>query len=117
MSGFEILIPILAVAGMWAAIIILVYMFFSTRHRERMALVERGVDAKIFATNFRLDNSLKMGIVAIMIGIGIFMGYLLQRSGLPDVVAYFTMVLIFGGAGLVGFYFLAKGKENEGGEV
>lgn len=117
MSGLESFIPIIAVAGFWAAIILLVYMFFSSRHRERMALVERGVDAKIFATTYRLDNSLKVGIVAIMIGIGLFMGYLLERSGLPDVVAYFTMVLIFGGAGLVGFYFLVKGKDKEGEEV
>ncbi len=117
MSGVEVLIPILAVAGMWTAIIILVYMFFSSRHRERMALVERGLDARIFSTEHRLDNSLKVGIVGIMVGIGVFMGYLLERSGLPDVVAYFTMVLIFGGAGLVGFYFMARRKEEGGGEV
>ncbi|MCB0571142.1 MAG: hypothetical protein KDC66_15315 [Phaeodactylibacter sp.] len=95
----------------------MVYLYFTSRHRERMALVERNLDARIFSKESRLDNALKIGIVAIMSGIGVFMGFLLDTWGLPGVVAYFTTVLIFGGAGLVGFYYLAKRKEEEDKEV
>jgi len=107
------LIPILAVAGFWAAVIIFVYMFFSSRHRERMALIDNRVDAKIFSRESSQENSLKTGIVAIMAGLGVFVAYLLDRAGLPGVVAYFAVILLFGGSGLVGFYYLMAGKEKE----
>ncbi len=107
------LIPILAVAGFWAAVIIFVYMFFSSRHRERMALIDNRVDAKIFSRESSQENSLKTGIVAIMAGLGVFIAYLLDRAGLPGVVAYFAVILLFGGSGLVGFYYLMKGREKE----
>lgn len=113
MSGIEMLIPILAVAGFWAAVIIFVYMFFSSRHRERMALIDNRVDAKIFSRESSQENSLKTGIVAIMAGLGVFVAYLLDRAGLPGVVAYFAVILLFGGSGLVGFYYLMAGKEKE----
>ncbi|MCB0581806.1 MAG: hypothetical protein KDD10_21175 [Phaeodactylibacter sp.] len=113
MSGIEVLIPILAVAGFWGAIILFVYMFFSSRHRERMALINNRLDAKIFSKESDRENSLKVGIVAIMAGIGVFIAYLLDKSGLPGVVAYFTVILIFSGVGLVGFYYLVKGREKE----
>lgn len=117
MSGIEMLIPILAVAGFWAAVIIWTYMFFSSRHRERMALIDNRMDAKIFSRESNRENSLKVGIVGIMAGIGVFIAYLLDKSGLPGVVAYFTVILIFGGAGLVGFYYLMKAKEEKAEEV
>ncbi len=108
MNGIEILIPILAVAGFWAAIIILVYMFFSSRHRERMALIDNRMDAKIFSTGGRREDALKIGIVSIMAGLGVLIGYMLDRSGLPGAVSYTVTVLLFGGAGLVGFYYLIR---------
>ena len=117
MSGIEVLIPILAVAGFWGAIIIWVYMFFSSRHRERMALIDNRMDAKVFSQESNRENSLKIGIVAIMAGIGVFIAYLLDKSGLPGVVAYFTVILMFSGAGLVGFYYLIKGKEERQDQV
>ncbi|MCB0558255.1 MAG: hypothetical protein H6573_18650 [Lewinellaceae bacterium] len=117
MSGIEVLIPILAVAGFWGAIILFVYMFFSSRHRERMALIDNRVDAKIFSQESNREDSLKLGIVAIMAGIGVFIAYLLDKSGLPGVVAYFTVILMFSGAGLVGFYYLIKNKEEKQDEV
>ena len=117
MSGIEVLIPILAVAGFWGAIILFVYMFFSSRHRERMALIDNRMDAKIFSRENNRENSLKIGIVAIMSGVGVFIAYLLDKSGLPGVVAYFMVILIFGGAGLVGFYYLIKEKEGKREEI
>ena len=40
----EILIPI----TMFAAIFGIVYLYFSTRNKERLALIEKGADASIF---------------------------------------------------------------------
>ena len=48
-----------------------------------------------------------------MLGLGIFLGYVLERMGIPDEVAYFSMILILGGLGLVGYYLLIETKKNE----
>ncbi len=117
MAALEVFIPILAVGGFWACMILLVYLFFSSRHRERMALMDRGLDASVFSGEPKLENALKLGAVAFMTGIGVFVGYLLSLLGLPEVVAYFTAVLLFAGTGLISYYFVAKGQENHNREL
>ncbi len=107
MNGPEILIPIIAVGGFFTTVIVWVYMHYSSRHRERMALIETGKDASIFETpKQESKKSLKLGIVGVMSGIGLFLGSILDRIGMQSEVAYFSMILLFGGIGLVGFYLL-----------
>ena len=103
-------IPIIAIISNFAAIIIWIYLFYTSRHRERMALIERGVDASIFRVNQDPTSALKYGLFLVFAGVGVLMGYLLEAIGLPAFVAYFSMVLIFGGSGLVGFYSYAQKK-------
>lgn len=115
--GPELLVPIFGIVGTFSAVIVFVYMHYSSRNRERMALIEKDKDASIFSSNERdKSNALKHGILGIMIGCGIFMGSLIERIGLLDgVAAYFSMILILGGIGLTGFYFLInleRKKEN-----
>ena len=111
--GPELLIPIFAIVGVFSSTIVFVYMFFSSRHKERMALLETGKDASVFY-NEGIRNSLKFGFVAVMVGLGVLMGHLLERSGMPEEVAYFSMILILGGLGLITYYFyINKTKETE----
>ena len=100
----EVIIPIAGIVGTFGSFIIFVYLFFSSRHKQRMALIEAGKDASIFRTRNNPQSTLKYGIVAIMVGIGLFTASVLEGLGMPGVVAYFSMILIFGGAGLVLFY-------------
>lgn len=109
-----IIIPVLAIGGFFASTIIFVYMFFSSRHRERMALIDSGQDASIFSRKFNNKENLKFGVVAVMSGLGLLAGEFLQKAGLEDFVAYFSMVLIFGGTGLILYYFLIQNKFKEG---
>ncbi len=113
MNGPEILIPILAVGGFFASIIVWVYMHYSSRHRERMALIESGKDANIFEpTRRNRANALKYGIVGAMSGIGLLFGSILESFGMESEVAYFSMTLLLGGIGLVGFYMLTNAKRQ-----
>ncbi|MDX1942219.1 MAG: DUF6249 domain-containing protein [Saprospiraceae bacterium] len=113
MNSAAILIPIIAVAGFFTAVIVWVYMHYNSRHQERMALIESGKDAKIFDRPKRENkNALKLGIVGVMSGIGLFFGSILDRFGMESEVAYFSMILLFGGIGLVGFYWLVNHKEE-----
>ncbi len=82
------------------------YVFISTRNKERMALIEKGADASLFTTkkkNFKFTNlTLKFGMLAAGVGIGLLMGSLLsQYTTLEEPVAYFSMIFIFGGISLI----------------
>ena len=110
--GPELLIPLFAIVGTFSSTIVLVYMFFSSRNKERMALLEQGKTADVFYKS-GFNSALKYGMVAVMIGLGVVLGYLLHQSGLPEEVAYFSMILILGGLGLVGYYFFMNRKNDD----
>lgn len=62
------------------------YLFFSTRNKERLALIEKGVDAKIFnlgerrkgAPSFAKVFVLNLSLLAMGIGVGILLGTILN---------------------------------------
>ena len=105
--------PIFAISGFTATLIFFIYMFYSSRHKERMALIETGKDASIFRELSSQINSLKYGLVVLAAGIGIFMGNFLSKAGFPEPVAYFSMVFIMGGLALIGFYLYARKEGQE----
>jgi hypothetical protein len=60
------------------------YLYFSTRNKERMALIEKGVDASIFMKGASKRTPpiwkifiLNLGLLAMGIGVGILLGSLL----------------------------------------
>jgi hypothetical protein len=112
---FALLIPIISVIGFHAAVIYWIHMYYTSRHRERMALLESGQDARIFAKRQRPERILKFGILLFSVGAGIFCGYFLERMGMDEEPAYFAMIFLFGGAGLISYYlfFLRKTLERE----
>lgn len=115
MEGAVLLVPIFAVLGFFSSIIIFIYMFFNSWHKQRMALIEHGKDASIFR-QYKDGNpgqALKLGLVAVAIGFGVLAGYLFSRLGLPAAVAYFAMILMLGGGGLLLFYRIMRDRELE----
>ncbi|MEN0004539.1 MAG: DUF6249 domain-containing protein [Bacteroidota bacterium] len=112
-------IPILGTIGTFSSLIIWIYMHYTARHKERMALIERDKDASIFKVPSRQRHgSLKVGIVAIMIGFGILLANMLEGSGMDGTVAYFSMILLFGGSGLILFYmFIYRKRAKAGGDL
>ncbi len=99
-----ILTGTISVIGFFASIIYWVHIHYTSRHRERMALLESGQDASIFHKPSRPERVLKYGILLFSIGAGIFSGYVLEEMGMNDEAAYFSMIFLFGGAGLVSYY-------------
>jgi hypothetical protein len=88
------------------------------RRKERMALIEKGADAPLFdpkpSTNIL---ALKFGLLFIGVAIGLLLGSLLvELTTLNDEAAYFSMVFLFGGIGLVVSHFLEKKEIREANE-
>jgi L-cystine uptake protein TcyP (sodium:dicarboxylate symporter family) len=95
----EVILSIVAFAALFG----IAYVFLMTRHRERMTMLERGVDASVFATpkqSFSL--TLKFGMLFVGIALGILAGHELHRHyGLAEEVAFGSMVFLLGGLALI----------------
>ena len=100
----EILIPI----SFFATIFGIVWIAVSAKNKERLALIEKGLDASIFKQDGQSHGrygALKIGLLALGIGIGLVIANILDVNGImDDEVAYFAMIFIFGGLGLLYYY-------------
>jgi hypothetical protein len=102
----DILIPIFAMTTTFGTIFGIAYIFFMTRHRERISMIEKGFDPKLFQTEKKRSNSaLKYGLLLFGVGIGIAVGYALYAPWNSE-ASYFVGILIFGGLGLLAYYLI-----------
>ncbi len=83
------------------------------RNKERKIMMEKGVDPSTFATARKPTSaSLKFGLLFVGVAIGIILGNILYEfTTMGEEAAYFSMIFLFGGLGLVVDYFLEK-REN-----
>ena len=92
-----------------------IYLF--VRKRERLALLEKGVDAQIFLSPRKEQNfsPLKIGMLLIGVAVGLFMGDILYSLGVLQIddVSYFSMIFLFGGIALVISHFIEKAERKE----
>ena len=112
MNIYGFLIPFTAFISVFG----IIYVWISTRNKERMALIEKGADASLFATKKKsfTNITLKIGMLAVGIGTGILIGSLLSEyTALHEEVAFPSMIFLFGGLFLVGNAFIEK-KNNTG---
>lgn len=88
------------------------YFYFTTRNRERLALIEKNADPALFRiepTNVFKKFSIKIGMLFIGVGFGVLVGNILTVSTrLEEPVAYISMIFMFAGAGLILSYFVAR---------
>ncbi len=85
------------------------YLYFSARHKERMALLEYSKDATVFASRRRPDRpgtgALKFGLLLVFAGAGLISAYVLSELiGIPEELAVFSMLFLGAGLGLLVFY-------------
>ncbi|WP_224999568.1 DUF6249 domain-containing protein [Cesiribacter sp. SM1] len=108
----EIIVPV----TLFVSIAVVLYTLIQARNRERMAMIEKGYDASLLEGNPHNRTgkfgALKVGIVAIGIGLGFLVASILEASTRIDSdVAYFSMISLFGGVGLIVYYLLVKNKD------
>jgi hypothetical protein len=103
-----VLIPLIVFGTIFG----IMYVFFTTRNKERLALIEKGADATLFKSgpskNVFSIVVLNIALLAIGIGIGVLLASLLVMSGMEEEVAYPAMIFISGGTGLLVSFFASR---------
>jgi len=112
MGSEVIIIPII-----FGVIFAIAYLYFSTRNKERLALIEKGADASIFVRGKRDKAApvwkiiiLNLALLLMGIGTAIFVASILHYSlGVDEEVAYPGSIFLMAGIGLfVGFTMTKK---------
>ncbi len=106
MGSELIIVPVL-----FGTIFGIVYLFISSRHKERMALIEKGTDASIFyaaktgKSKYLPIIVLNFAVLLTSIGVAIFIGALLNRNfDVNESVAYPGTIFLISGIGMyIGF--------------
>ena len=113
---------VLVVMIIFSVIFGIFYLFISSRHKERLALIDKGADASIF---YGKRNSrtmiwkviiLNFSLLLMGIGIGVFFASMMHLGfGLDEEVAYPGSIFLMAGIGLfTGVHYTKKmTEENE----
>lgn len=104
-----ILIPL----SLFLAIFGIVYLYLSTRNKERLALIEKGADANIFrksGNSFQKIIILNLALLLMGIGIGVFMALILSTyTALNENALYPASIFTMAGISLfIGFIITKK---------
>lgn len=109
----KIMEPLIAFIAFFATVFGIMYVYYTSRNKERMALIEKGADASLFNTGKEgLKGSfswgkftLKTGMLFMGVALGIMTGAIITNAGILNEGAnYVSMIFFFGGLGLVLFY-------------
>lgn len=107
-----IIIPI----GFFTFIFGIAYIYLTTRHRERMALIEKGVEISLFRSEKKNLNNytlVNLALLCLGVGLGILIGYIFaEKRGIEESVAYTSAIFIFSGLSLLFSIFIVK-KMNQ----
>ena len=120
-AEFAIMAGIVISTGFFAMIFGIVYLY----KRERMAMIERGMDPRRYKPQSAPFQTLRWGLLFIGAGVGLFLAYVLGHTVFSkigdmddggNVAIYFALIAIFGGLGLFLSYRMEKkeGDKNEG---
>lgn len=83
------------------------------RRKERLMLIEKGTNMPEIKPAENFFSSLKFGILFIGIGLGVLAANILTvTTTLESEVAYFSMIFLFGGLGLVIHHLIEKSKKQ-----
>lgn len=110
-----ILIPL----SLFTAIFGIVYLYLSTRNKERLALIEKGVDASIFMKSRQSGNSflkiilLNLSLLLMGVGVGVFIALLLTTyTSLNEDAIYPAMIFLISGVALFIGFKMTKNIDN-----
>lgn len=107
------------------ALFLMIFGIVYLAKRERMAMIERGMDPRRYKPQSAPYQTLKWGLLLIGAGAGLFFAYLLDHTVFAhlnngfdndgNVAIYFALIAIFGGAGLFVSFLMEKRESDKNG--
>ncbi len=117
MGSELIIVPII-----FGAIFGVFYLYFSTRNKERLALIEKGADASIFVRGRSNLGAapiwkvfiLNLALLLIGIGLGTFIAAILENyTSLEKGPLYVGSIFLMAGSGLFTGFYITKNLDKE----
>jgi hypothetical protein len=93
---------------LFAAVFGMVYVFLMTRHRERMAMLERNMVSSPFSPSNSNNLTLKCGMLLVGLAIGFLILFVLEQCGVHSDLISVSMVCLFGGISLIASYLIVQ---------
>lgn len=96
------------------------YMYFTTRHRERMAMIERGMETGLRKPPPEPRKALKDGMQWVAAAVGLGLGYVIDTlipDQIEEVFIYFGAVAFTVGIANIIYHLMFQKKELKGEEV
>jgi len=109
---------VIIVALIFGTIFGVFYLYYSTRNKERLALIEKGAEASIFNQGRRSGVPmwkimiLNVALLLVGIGLAVFIAAFLTEVGLDEEVAYPGTIFLMAGLGLFAGFTLTKRLED-----
>jgi ABC-type Mn2+/Zn2+ transport system permease subunit len=110
MRADDLISMILILGVLPITILLIVYLIQKTKIKERMQLLEKGVDIiSLQKKDSPFNNTLMWGLLSIGVGLGLLIGYLLIENGIfKDDAIMGILAILLGGIGLAVYYFINK---------
>lgn len=119
--------PTIVFIGFFLSVFGAFYLYITTRNRERMAMIEKGVDPALFSSvrmpkvvrggsvSSGIKFTLKTGMLFIGIGIGMVVSIFFNDTVDHDIypLLVFGIIFVFGGAGLIAGYYMGRNLEKK----
>lgn len=106
---------VLVVMSICVVIFGISYLHYSTRHKERISLIEKGIDASIFFSPKTPRTTpvwkiviLNLALILMGVGFGILIGNIMEKLTVMGDAAYPAAIFLTSGLGLLIGYFLTK---------
>jgi hypothetical protein len=107
-GNLAILCGIIVSLGLFALIFSIFYLY----KREKMAMIERGMDPRVYKPQSAPYQTLKWGMLMMGAGLGLFIAFVLDHRVFTDdghaFPIYLSMIGLFGGLGLFISFLMEK---------